>query len=93
MKRQDSEFVEDVQELLETVVLEEATAAIWKSFEAALNKLDPESRNLIEVYLNGTNTSELSKATDIPEPALNQWIDQIKKDLQQNIRKEFRVKQ
>lgn len=93
MKRYDSELVDDVEELLEKVVLEEATAEIWKSFEAALNSLDPESRKLLEIYLDGTNTQELSKATELPEATVNQWINQIKKQLQQNLRKEFRVKQ
>ena len=93
MKRNDSDLVEDVQDLVEQVVLEEVSAEIWKSFEAALDKLDPESRKLIEVYLNGTNTQELSRATHLPEPAINQWINQIKKELKQNIRKDFRVKQ
>lgn len=93
MKRYDSELVDDVEELLESVIVEEATAQIWKSFESALNQLDPESRKLIETYLDGTNTAELSKVTELPESTVNQWIHQIKKQLQQNIRKEIRVKQ
>ncbi|NQW45717.1 MAG: hypothetical protein HQ462_09985, partial [Deltaproteobacteria bacterium] len=53
MSNYDSELTDDVEELLEKVVLEEATALVWKTFEAALSKLDPESRTLIEDHLNG----------------------------------------
>ncbi|MFM8315055.1 MAG: hypothetical protein ACKOA8_12295 [Deltaproteobacteria bacterium] len=93
MKRYDSEFVEDVEDLLEKVVLEEVTSAIWKTFESVLAQLDPESKKLLERHLNGTSTLELSRAMEMPEAEVQQWLNQIKRNLQQNIRKEFQVKQ
>jgi DNA-directed RNA polymerase specialized sigma24 family protein len=93
MKPYDSEFVEDVEELLEQVVLEEATSAIWKTFESALNQLDPESRQLLEAHWEGATASKLSETTKLPEPQVQMWLKRIKRELQQNVRKELRIKQ
>lgn len=93
MKHYDSDFVEDVEELLGQVVLEEATSAIWKTFESALNQLAPESRKLLEAHWEGATTSSLSETTKLPEFQVQMWLEQVKRELQQNIRKELRVKQ
>ncbi len=93
MKSYNSELVEDVEELLEKVVLEEVTTAVWKTFEQALSQLDPQSRELLENHLNGTTTEQLSQETHLPEKEIKNWIKQVKRQLQQNIRKDLRVRQ
>ncbi len=93
MSNYDSELTDDVEELLEKVVLEEATALVWKTFEAALRKLDPESRTLIEDHLNGVSADKLGAVTQIPKKEIENWLKQVKRELKQNIRKDFVVKQ
>jgi DNA-directed RNA polymerase specialized sigma24 family protein len=93
MKPYDNDLVADVEELLEKVVIEEVTSAVLKTFEQALEKLDPQSRELLENHLNGASTIELSKQNKIPQEEVERWLCQIKRELNQNIRKDFSVRQ
>lgn len=93
MKPYESDLIEDVEELVEKAVLEEVTVAVWKTFEQALAKLDPESRALLESHLNGSTTSELSRERNLPEPEMEKWLQQIKRQLQRSVRQGLQVRQ
>ena len=89
MKTYDSELVDDVEELLEKVILEEVSSAIWKTFENAFGKLDPQSRALLENHLNGATAQKLSEKTQLPVDEVEKWLKQVKRELKQNLRKNF----
>jgi len=93
MKPYESDLTEDVEELVEKAVLEEVTVAVWKTFEQALAKLDPESRELLENHLNGSTTAELSKEKNLSEPEMEKWLQQIKRQLQRSVRQGLQVRQ
>lgn len=93
MKPYDNELVADVEELLEKVVIEEVNSAVLKTFEQAIAKLDPQSRELLENHLNGASTKELSKENQLPQEEVERWLSQIKRELKQNLRKDVQVRQ
>ena len=92
MKPYSDELVDDVEGLLEQVVLEEVSCEIWKAFEAALSNLDPRSRTLLETHLTGKTALELSRETQVSVKDIEKWLSQVKKEVQQNIRKNFPVR-
>lgn len=81
-----------VEELLEEVLIAEATAAVWKRFEQALQSLDPDSLALFEEYLEGVNVSELATSRSLTEKELETWKDKVKRDLIQTIKNDHPVR-
>ena len=93
MKPYDSDLVGDVEELLEKTIVEEVSEAVWQTFEKALSQLDQENRELLEKHLNGAPTKQLSEETGLGEDEIKKCLVQIKRQLQQSIRKDLRVRQ
>jgi len=93
MKPYDPDFVGDVEELLEKAIVEEVGEAVWRTFEKAFSQLDEENRNLLEKHLSGTPNKQLSMETGLGEEELKKCLVQIKRQLQQSIRKDLRVRQ
>lgn len=87
-----SEFVADVEDLLEKSVFEEAAEAVFKAFDASLSTLDKESKELIESYFDGKTIKQLSEMHKLSESEVSKWLEQIKRQLNQNIRKEHSVR-
>ena len=92
MKPYCEDLFDDTEDLIERVVLEEVSSEVWKAFEAALSKLDLESRLILEAHFNGKSALELSEETKIPLIQIERWLEQTKQQLQNHIRRNFPVK-
>jgi DNA-directed RNA polymerase specialized sigma24 family protein len=92
-KPQRSDLTEDVEALLEKVILEEATHVVWQTFEKALEKLDPESRKVLEEYFNGEPVENLCQSRGLSSTQLESWLSKVKRDVSDSLKKEFPVKQ
>lgn len=92
MKSYDADLANEVGELLELTVAEEATNAVWKTFERALGQLPEESRTLLENHLKGASTKKLSQQSGLTEEQVKNCLSQVKRQLQQLIRRDLRVR-
>jgi DNA-directed RNA polymerase specialized sigma24 family protein len=89
MKKHDDELVDDIEELVERLLLQSATSVVWQTFEEALQKLDPESRRLLEAHFNGNSATQLSEQIRLSRNEIETWLKQSKKETQYNIRIRF----
>jgi DNA-directed RNA polymerase specialized sigma24 family protein len=86
-------WTEDVEDLVERSSIEEASSRVWERFESALGKLDPQSASLFSQYLDGVTQTELAHRSNLTESQINTWIEQIKRDVVQNLRQKSKVRQ
>ena len=86
-------LVEDVELLLEEVVLEEATAAVWAAFEKSLGTVDPHSLHILRKHFDGVPISQIAKERNISEAEARIWVDKTKQAIIENIRRDFKVRQ
>lgn len=93
MKERDPQLVKDVEELLEQSVLQEAANEVWQLFQTALESLDPESRELLELHFEGNSIKEVSQKMDLPEGDVKAWITKSKRDVIKNIGQSTKVRQ
>ena len=93
MKERDPEFVRDVEELLEETVLQEAANAVWEVFQKALESLDPDSRQLLELHFEGKSTKELGTKLELSETEVQNWIVKSKRDVIKKISLQTKVPQ
>ena len=93
MGQPSKKLVEDVELLLEQVVLEEATAAVWAAFEKSLNTLDGESLQLLRKHLDGTPLTKIASERNITESEAKVWVEKTKQSIIENIRRDFKVRQ
>lgn len=87
------ELVEDTEELLERVLIEEASAEIWKRFEQALGQFDEHNLKLFEDYLDGVTVEELSRRENIGTKELETWVKQQKRNLILRLHQGTKVRQ
>lgn len=92
MRREDS-FPEEVSELAQQVVLEEATQKVCSTFDKALNQLDLESQILLSDYFGGTTVMELSRTRGMSTRDVEEWLNRSKRLLFQELRQECNVRQ
>jgi len=78
--------VKEFRTLTQKYILEEATAKVWRTFEEARKKLDPESLQLFDDYLSGTSQHKLCEERGLTPKQLNQWVNQIKRTVVQQLR-------
>lgn len=71
----------DVENLVKDVTIQEAQLAVEQKLEQALNALEPQSREVLLAYFNGTSLEELSKENSISISEAQNWIRQIKRQL------------
>ncbi len=83
----DPELVEELEDLLEQVIIEEASQAVWQQFEQALYQLDKQSLDVIESYLDGVPKEAVGKANKITPAQAGDMISQIKRDITRNLKK------
>ncbi len=93
MKEPLPDYVEDVEELLEKTVLEEATQAVWKAFEQTLQKLDEESLRLLEEHFEGATVQDLSQKYSLSANQVETWLTKAKQEVGEGIRRESTVRQ
>ncbi|MCB0417101.1 MAG: hypothetical protein H6617_02075 [Bdellovibrionaceae bacterium] len=83
---------DDFEELLEQVILQEVTQAVWERFEGALAKFDPESLEILETHLDGVPVEKLSNDKKLSTKDAESLIKQMKKDLVRHLRKDCNVR-
>lgn len=86
------QLYDDIEELVQKLVVAEVSQAVWESLEKAMSQLDPESRVLLETHLNTTSSEKLSEKTGLPVKQIDLWLNQVKRELQQNLRKTHRAR-
>ena len=77
----DSELLEDVQDLLETSVIAEATDKVWERFEHAMGEMDPASLEIITRYFRGESAATISRDKGLSEDEVQAWLTQAKREL------------
>lgn len=93
MKERNDDMQEDIQSLLEDVVLEEATQAIWMAFEKALENLDAESLVLLRGHFDGVPPEKLAAQKGLKTTEVENWLGKVKRELIESLRKDSNVKQ
>ncbi len=93
MKKRDSSLTKDVEKLLETATLEEATAEVFSRFDNAIEGLDQQSREIFQLFLAGMSVAEISRNKNLEEKQLVQWMTSIKRDVLNQLRVNCKVRQ
>lgn len=93
MKRPKQRLEQDVEELVQKTVVEEAVEKVFAQLEEALRSLDSQSESLIREFLNGVTVSELARHHDISEEKAEQWLAGAKRSIAQELRSRCKVKQ
>lgn len=93
MAKPNIPFREEVSELVERSVAAEAAAKVWQRFEAALEELDEQSQEIFAEFLNGTSVATLAQQRGLEPSAMQDWIKQIKRQLNEKLRQTAKVKQ
>lgn len=83
---------DEFEELLEQVILQEVTQAVWERFEGALAKFDPESLEVLESHLDGVPAEKISGPKKISQEEADALLKQMKKDLVRHLRKDCNVR-
>ncbi len=92
MKKQETPFTQDVEELLEKATVEEAAADVLSRFERAVDCLDQESKELFRLFLDGKTIPELSQTQNLSEGQLGEWLASIKREVIQQLRVNVKVR-
>lgn len=93
MKSKNSQWIEDVEELLQKSTIAEASDSVWEKFSKAMNELDENSQSLLEQFFSGKTIPELAKQNHIPEKELEDCLKRAKRELTNQLRAGFLVRQ
>ncbi len=97
MRREDlnneDTFHDDVTELVEKSIVEEANEKVWSTFDKALNQLDIDSKSLLSEYFNGASVMELSRNRGLSMRDVEEWLSRAKRILFQELRQECNIRQ
>ena len=93
MKHAKDSWKQDVEELLEKSVVEDAVAKVFAKLEAALDGLDEETRDLLARYFEGTGVEALSEEKGLSPEEVQRWIDRGKRELNNHLRSRCAVRQ
>ena len=93
MKRPKQRLEQDVEELVEKSVVEEAVQKVFVQLDEALRSLDTQSEALVREFLEGVSVSELARHHDISEEKAQQWLTGAKRSLAQELPSRCKVKQ
>ena len=93
MKNSREFLIRDLEDLLDETVVREAVAEIMEKFEQAIQALPTPNRELISRYFDGVSVEQLGKENKISPEQVSQWLEQIKRELAQQLRVQYQVKQ
>ena len=93
MKKFDKELRTDVEKLVHDSIAAQANSSVWEKFEKAMETLDAESLTLLRRYLRGVSLKQLSEQSNVPESDVKGWIEKIKRELNNQLRKDCKVRQ
>ena len=86
-------FREEVLELVKDSTVEEVAVKVWEKLESALEKLDPESLDVLEAYLNGKTVEQIAEAHGLTNEELSAWLDKSKRLLLVHLQRENSTRQ
>ncbi len=92
MSDKKSSWSKDSDNLLKVAVAEDAVNQVWGKFEAALAKLDVDSLELFQGYLNGTSIANLAESRKLSPEQTKDWVDRIKREVTQSLRSTCKVR-
>ena len=84
---------DDVANLLQRSVAEEATSKVWERFEAALSFLDAESATLFQEFISGKDQAELAQSRGLSVDEVQAWLGRVKGEISHHLRNVSPVKQ
>ena len=93
MKEKKNGWIEDVEELVERSTVEEATAKVFEKFTRALERLDPESAELLRLHFDGVTAAELARRWGLKTEEIESWLSHKRKELVRNLKNEISVRQ
>ena len=86
------DWLSEVKELVERVVVAEADQDVWKKFELAMGSLGTVEKSLLQAYFQGQSPDQISLNLAIPEAELKPMITNAKQQLTQALRTAFQVR-
>lgn len=93
MKKQNGQFVKDVEDLLEKSTVAEATEQVWDKFSAAMSRLDEGSQDILKQFFAGKDAKALSEEKRVTLKEMEAWLRQARRELVENLRSGFQVRQ
>ena len=93
MTKPNGQLRADVEQLLKKSVAEEATAKVWERFEQALSQLDENSQAIFSDFLSGHNYETLAKQRGLKRTEVEEWIKQIRRQINEALRQTCKVRQ
>jgi len=93
MKKHSSRLRTDVESLVKESVEQEATHQVWTRFEEALLKLDSGSFELFRGFMRGMSIESLAKKSNLSYEETEAWLKKIKRELNQHLRGNIKVRQ
>jgi len=93
MKKKQTPWVKDVEQLVKQTDLADATEKVWDKFDNALNQLDEASRKLLKEFFDGSDVDELSRRMKVAKPELEAWLTRARRELVNNLKQGFQVRQ
>lgn len=93
MGNEKDSWKQDVEELLERSVVEDAVARVLGKLDEALESLDDETRDLLSRFFDGTDVKTLSEEKGVSQQEIQAWIQRGKRELNQHIRSRCAVRQ
>src|SRR4051812_30653249 len=93
MKNAKDSWKQDVEELLEKSVVEDAFSRVLSKLDEAMDSLDEDSRELLGRFFEGTNLETLCREKGVSKQEMELWIQRAKRDLNQHLRSRCAVKQ
>lgn len=92
MSDKKNSWSKDSDNLMKLAVAEEAVNQVWGRFEAALNKLDAESLDLFQSFLQGTSVEKLAQERKLTAEATQDWLKRVKREVNQSLRTNIKVR-
>lgn len=91
MKSKSSES--DEQDAMVEYAIDQAVSCVMEQFEALIDTLEPESRNLIREHFAGATSAQLGKKHSLTTEQVDSWLAKIRRQLGQSIRQSYQTKQ
>jgi len=88
-----AELTQEISELLDQVLVQEASNEVWSRFEQALSQFDEPSLEVFEAYLDGATLEQLSKENNLSQKEIENWINSLKRKLVQGLKQGTSVRQ
>ena len=92
MSDKKSSWSKDSDNLMKLAVAEEAVNQVWGRFEAALSKLDAESLDLFQSFLQGTSVEKLAQERKLTAEQTQDWLKRVKREVNQSLRTNIKVR-